>query len=358
MRGEYWSPYIPVAARREKAKKKMLQLQKKGHDVKPVEIEGRKIAKTFWGAGWCNHLESFSDYANRIPRGRSYVRNGSVCHLDIKKGEVDAMVSGSSVYKINIHIKPLVATAWTQVKNKCAGQVGSLLELLQGKLSERVMAVVADKKTGLFPSPQEIDFECNCPDYAVMCKHIAAVLYGVGARLDAQPELLFKLRGVDHQELISTDVGLATAGKARGKGRRIANESLADVFGIELSESDLKPQGPTKKKVTKKRGKPTARKSPKRSAKTPKKKASIKKKSSRRVKKADLEFTAQSITALRKKFAMSPIEFALLLGVSTLSVTNWEQKNGLLNLRKSSLEALQSVSQLTKRAAWEELMNI
>ncbi|MDA0348539.1 MAG: SWIM zinc finger family protein [Verrucomicrobia bacterium] len=358
MRGDFWSPYIPVAVRREKAKKKMLQLQKRGQVVMPVEIEGRKIAKTFWGAGWCNHLESFSDFANRIPRGRSYVRNGSVCHLDIKQGEIEAMVSGSSIYKVTVTITSLGTEAWTQVKNKCAGQVGSLLELLQGKLSESVMAVVADKNTGLFPSPKEIDFECNCPDYAVMCKHVAAVLYGVGARLDTQPELLFKLRGVDHQELISTDVGLATAGKAPGKGRRIANESLADVFGIELSESEQKPQGPTKGKATKKRGKPTAKKSPRHSAKTPKKKASIRKKPGRRVKKADLEFTAQAITALRKKFCMSPIEFALLLGVSTLSVTNWEQKHGLLNLRKSSLEALQSVSQLTKRAAWEELRNI
>ena len=358
MRGNYWSPYIPVAVRREKAKKKMLQLQKKGRKILPVEIDGRKIAKTFWGAGWCHHLESFGDYANRIPRGRSYVRNGSVCHLDIKKRKVEAMVSGSSIYKVTVTVNSLRTKAWTQVKNKCAGQVSSLLELLQGKLSERVMAVVTDKKTGLFPSPQEIDFECNCPDFAVMCKHIAAVLYGVGARLDTQPELLFKLRGVDHQELISTNVGIATAGKTRGKGRRIVNESLADVFGIELSEQASEAQPPIKKKVVKKRIKPTAKKSPKRSAKTPKKRISIRKKSSRRVKKAELEFTAQSISALRKKFAMSPIEFALLIGVSTLSVTNWEKKYGLLNLRKRSREALQSVSQLTKRAAWEELMSI
>ncbi|MCZ6672469.1 MAG: SWIM zinc finger family protein [Verrucomicrobia bacterium] len=358
MRGDYWSPYVPVAVRRAKAKKKMLQLQKKGRKIMPVEIEGRKIAKTFWGAGWCNHLESFGDYANRIPRGRSYVRNGSVCHLDIHKGKVDAMVSGSSIYKINIRIKPLVSKAWTQVKKKCAGQVGSLLELLQGKLSESVMTVVTDKKTGLFPSPREIDFDCNCPDYAVMCKHVAAVLYGVGARLDTQPELLFKLRGVDHQELISVDAGIATAGNTRGKGRRIADDSLADVFGIELSEITPKAKRPTQKKVAKKRVKPAAKKLPKRSAKTAKKKTSARKKSSARAKKADLELTAKSVTALRKKFGMSPIEFALLVGVSTLSITNWEQKNGLLNLRKSSRESLQAVNQLSKRAAWEELTDI
>jgi len=191
-----------------------------------------------------------------------------------------------------------------------------------------------------------------------MCKHIAAVLYGVGARLDTQPELLFKLRGVDHQELISEDAGIATIGKSRGRGRRIASDSLADVFGIEMSESTPKAKRPAKKKVVKKKTKPAAKKSPRHSTKTVKKKTSAGKNPSPRVKKAELEFTAKSLTTLRKRFAMSPIEFGLLVGVSTLSITNWEKKKGILNLRKSSREALRAVNQLSKHAAWEELTNL
>jgi uncharacterized Zn finger protein len=218
----------------------MEKLRKKGLNIQPVEIEGGKIARTFWGKAWCDHLESFSDYDNRLPRGRTYVRNGSVCHLDIAKGEVNAMVSGSELYKVRVSIKTLARKRWVDVKNRCAGQIGSLLELLQGRLSKNVMAVVTDRKKGLFPMPREISLRCNCPDWASMCKHVAAVLYGVGARLDESPELLFLLRGADHEELISTEVGVATAAGATKSGRkRIADDALADVFGIEMSENAL-----------------------------------------------------------------------------------------------------------------------
>ena len=232
-----WAPYVPVATRRARAQKKMKKLQKQGLDIKPVEIEGRKIARTFWGEAWCDHIESFSDYENRLPRGRTYVRNGSVCHLDIARGEVTAMVSGSDFYTVEIAIKTLPPGKWQDVKNRCSGQIGSLLELLQGKLSKNVMSVVTDRSKGLFPMPGEISLSCTCPDWAVMCKHVAAVLYGVGARLDEKPELLFLLRGVDHEELISEEVGVATA-VTKGSRRRIADDALADVFGIEMPEGE------------------------------------------------------------------------------------------------------------------------
>ena len=164
--GRYgWRPYVPVAVRRTRALKKMEKLRKKGLAVKPVEIEGRKIARTFWGEAWCNHLESFSDYENRLPRGRTYARNGSVCHLDIAKGEVYAMVSGAELYTVKVSIKTLSRNKWKDVKNRCSGQIGSLLELLQGKLSKNVMSVVTDRKKGLFPLPGEISLNCSCPDW-------------------------------------------------------------------------------------------------------------------------------------------------------------------------------------------------
>jgi uncharacterized Zn finger protein len=230
-----WRPYVSVAERRRKALKKMEALRKKGVDIQPVEINGRKIAKSFWGEAWCTHLEAYSDYSNRLPRGRTYVRNGSVCHLAIDKGRVEAKVSGSELYTVKVSIKTLPGQKWKAVKTRCSGQIGSLLELLEGKLSEHVMGIVTDRSDGLFPSPKEISFECSCPDWASMCKHVAAVLYGVGARLDAKPELLFTLRGVHHEELIAADAEKAVAAAtSRGKSKRLAAADVGAVFGIEL----------------------------------------------------------------------------------------------------------------------------
>jgi len=237
--GYGWRPYVPVAKRRAQAQRKMNALSKKGVNIQPVAIEGRKIAKTFWGEAWCDHLEAFSDYANRLPRGRTYVRNGSVCHLEIKKGEILAKVAGSELYDLRIRIKTLPAKKWSGIKGRCAGQVGSLLELLKGRLSDHVMKVVTDRDEGMFPLPGEISLSCSCPDWAVMCKHVAAVLYGVGARLDQAPELLFKLRGVDHEELIASDAEAAvSAATSRSQSERLAQEDLSDVFGIDLDTSD------------------------------------------------------------------------------------------------------------------------
>ncbi len=235
--GSGWRPYVSVAERRENARHKMSTLKKQGIEILPVEIEGRKIARTFWGESWCKHLESFSDYENRLPRGRTYVRNGSVCHLQIASGEVKAIVSGSELYDVQIAITKLPQKIWSAVKERCSGQIGSLLELLKGRLSSSVMAVVTDRKKGLFPQPAEISLKCSCPDWAVMCKHVAAVLYGVGARLDEKPELLFLLRGVDHKELIEAKT-TTLAGSKRDGLKYIAESDLEDVFGIELLEEE------------------------------------------------------------------------------------------------------------------------
>ena len=203
MWGYGYRPYVPVAKRRANALVEMNKLsKKKGVNVQPVRVEGRTIARTFWGKAWCEHLEKFSDYENRLPRGRTYVRNGSVCHLEIQKGKIVAKVSGSELYDIEVKIKTLPEAKWKNLKARCAGGVGSLLELLQGKMSNEVMTLVTDRDNGLFPLPSEIDLDCSCPDWADMCKHVAAALYGIGARLDEKPELLFHLRGVDHTELI------------------------------------------------------------------------------------------------------------------------------------------------------------
>jgi uncharacterized Zn finger protein len=248
-----YRPYVPVAVRRARALKKTEKLRNAGIDIKPVEIQGRTIARTFWGQAWCDHMESFSDFENRLPRGRTYVRNGSVCHLGIEKGLVSAMVSGSHIYNVQITIDTLAHEKWKQVRKSCAGQIGSLLELLQGKFSRHVMSVVTDRSNGLFPMPKEIQLHCSCPDWAIMCKHVAAVLYGVAARLDEDPSLLFLLRGVDHQELIAADIGVDMTGADNGR-RTIGDESLADVFGIELCEDGAAPSAEASTQPEKGRG--------------------------------------------------------------------------------------------------------
>src|SRR5688500_10220527 len=199
----YYKPYVPVAQRRANALKELRKLEKKGRKISPVHIEGRKIATTFWGTAWCDNLESYSDFENRLPRGRTYVRNSSVVDLQIEPGRVTARVSGSELYEVNIKIKPLASACWDCIKRDCAGKIGSLIELLQGKLSKDVMELVTRRDGGLFPRPAEITKDCSCPDWADMCKHVAAALYGIGARLDHQPELLFVLRKVDHLDLIA-----------------------------------------------------------------------------------------------------------------------------------------------------------
>jgi len=245
-----WRPYVPVAKRRARAAKAMDRLRKKGVNIQPVAINGRAIARTFWGRAWCDHLEKFSDYENRLPRGRTYVRNGSVCHLEVRKGVIEAKVNGSELYDVKITIKTLSGPKWRSLKERCAGSIGSILELLQGRLAGGVMEIVTDRDTGLFPLPREIALDCSCPDWATMCKHVAAVLYGVGARLDEKPELLFLLRGVDHKDLVGEEAAKAVVGKAPArKGRTLDQDSLAAVFGIDLGDQEAPHEEKPKRKA-------------------------------------------------------------------------------------------------------------
>jgi uncharacterized Zn finger protein len=232
-----WRPYVSVQARREKAERELERFRKKGHPVSPVVVLGRAIARTFWGHSWCRNLERYSDYSNRLPRGRTYLRNGSVVDLQIAPGEVTARVSGSSLYTVRVQIAAVPRARWTALCRSCAGGIDSLVELLQGRLSKGVMERICAEKTGLFPSPAEIQFTCSCPDWAAMCKHVAAVLYGVGARLDARPDLLFELRGVDQGELIArAGKNLPLARKGPAAGRVLAEEGLSELFGIDLAK--------------------------------------------------------------------------------------------------------------------------
>jgi uncharacterized Zn finger protein len=237
-----WRPYVPVAERRRQAQRELAKLKKKGQSSAPVTIAGRNIATSFWGKSWCTNLERYSDYANRLPRGRTYVRNGSVVDLQIAKGEVTAMVAGSSLYRIKITIAPVKPPRWKSICRDCAGSVDSLVELLQGRFEKGVMDRVCREGEGLFPAPEEIKLSCSCPDWADMCKHVAAALYGVGARLDHKPQLLFVLRGVDENELIAgAGSGLALPKAAPGRAKVLDQGDVAAVFGLEMDDSAAAP---------------------------------------------------------------------------------------------------------------------
>ncbi len=213
-----------------------------------MRIEGRTIARSFWGKAWNHNLESYSDYENRLPRGRSYLSSGQVLDLKIGAGTIDALVMGSHLYRVEVRISPLRPARWEALSAACAGKIGSLIELLQGRLSDQVMAVVTRHGEGLFPSPREISKSCSCPDRADVCEHVAAVLYGVGARLDRQPELLFLLRGVDHLDLIGAAAGSAlVATPGSSVAPTIAAEDVAGTFGIELEAEPRPEAAPTSK---------------------------------------------------------------------------------------------------------------
>ncbi|WP_165067054.1 SWIM zinc finger family protein [Paludisphaera rhizosphaerae] len=267
-----YKPYVPVAQRRVQAAREVEKRRKAGQKISPVVVEGQKIAKSFWGLSWCTNLERYSDYANRLPRGRTYVRNGSVVDLQIAEGKITALVSGSELYTLKIEVAPLPKARWEAFKKRCSGAIGSLVELLQGKLSKDVMALATDPKEGLFPAPSDIKLSCSCPDGARMCKHVAAVMYGVGNRLDASPELLFVLRGVNHEELIEQALP-ASPTASEGGSPTIAADDLGSIFGIEIDDAApvspvaIKPAARAPKKKSAKAAEP-AKKAPAASVKS------------------------------------------------------------------------------------------
>ena len=251
-----WKPYVSVAERTRNAERELAKSQKIGAAMTPVVIAGRAIATTFWGQAWCHNIERYSDYANRLPRGRSYVRNRAVLDLRIADGVVKALVMGSRRYQVEVKITAVPQAHWNAVCKDCSGAIDSLVELLQGRFSKHVMERICRAGAGLFPVPKDINFTCSCPDWASMCKHVAAVLYGIGARLDEQPQLLFTLRNVDEKDLIAkAGKGLPLASRTPKTGRVLKDTELADVFGIEMAE--ITEPLAKKKAVRKIRQKPT-----------------------------------------------------------------------------------------------------
>ncbi len=311
---ESWPPYVPVADRRARAERQVELLARLGLRVQPVRISGHTVARSVWGRTWCRHLESFSDYANRLPRGRSYVRHGAVVHLELVPGRILALVHGTDTYHVEIAVGALDPGRWQEMARTCAGQVDSLLALLRGEVPPAVMAVVADRDRGLLPRPGEISLACSCPDRAVMCKHVAATLYGVGNRLDTAPELLFELRGVAPDQLLT---GAGTAGAPTGahEAGTLDEADLGDIFDLQLD--DLAGGAPPADAASG-------------DASTPRRDG-------------DWQPTAEQIRRARSRLGMSVEAFASHLGVTGNTVKRWEGKQGRLRLYRRAREAVRAV---------------
>ncbi|MCD8205404.1 MAG: SWIM zinc finger family protein [Clostridia bacterium] len=234
---DYFSQPSKYELERKSAASRM-QAEKSGKTMEPVIIEGRKITKTWWGNAWCENLERYADYENRIARGRSYVRSGTVIDLKIDKGRVEAKVQGSrrTPYKVLIMIDPLSDEKTNAIIEKCGKKIQTMEGLLKGDIPPEMQDVILGRD-GLFPSPKEIKFNCSCPDIAYMCKHVAAVLYGIGARFDEDPMLFFILRGVDPSSFIEkaakSKVDDMLANESNPSPRIIDDDDAWKIFGLE-----------------------------------------------------------------------------------------------------------------------------
>lgn len=239
-----YEPRLSAAERRRKAEAAARRLAKKGRVLAPISVTGRQIATTFWGKAWCDHLATYSDYESRLERGRTYARSGSIIDLQVSAGRVSALVQGNALYEVEIKFKRLAARRWQAFGKQAAGRVSNLLDLLQGKLPIEVLNAATRVEGGLFPVPADISFTCSCPDWARMCKHVAAVLYGVGVRLDREPGLFFLLRGVDAEELVAAAASAATRAPRTRRApaaKRLDEDALSDIFGVDIETTQPPP---------------------------------------------------------------------------------------------------------------------
>lgn len=339
----FYSSYNRVTQLAAQARARATQLSKKGAILDPIPaVSARMIAKSFWGNAWCDHLKQYSDYSNRMPRGRSYARHGAVIDLKISLMRVDANVSGSRVYTVKIDFDRLPADRWNALIERCTGGIDSLIDLLHGRLSPAVLGVFTDPTIGLFPKPDEIRLSCSCSDWAEMCKHVAAAMYGVGVRLDEQPALFFKLRGIDEVELVRRaapqlrQIVNASVGDA---GTSIHDSDLSSIFGIDvdLDQRDDTAQtgntGRTKKKSATKTNK------------------SVRKKKAN--KSADSKVRGRRTTAPHSEFRWGQrIQVATLLqyGMSRSTIHRWSLDG---RLRKSTTRGIYLVTRRTRQAVDE-----
>lgn len=223
-------------------RRKAEQSKKRSADSKkalePVLIDGRQIAKTWWGEAWCTNLENYADYRNRIGRGKRHVRADTVIDMKMKGGTIKARVQGSrrTPYRVEIEIDPMPEARYKAVLKSLDSRIENLEALVNGDFPMAMKSLFTDLKSGLFPNPREIHFTCSCPGWASMCKHVAAVLYGIGNRLDHDPLLFFAMRGIDVSDFIQRSVKDKLSSMLKNADthshRIIDDQSVEELFGV------------------------------------------------------------------------------------------------------------------------------
>ena len=235
--GFYSQPTTSELKQKSEASRK--SAEKKGKVLEPVVIRGRSIANSWWGQAWCANLERYADFESRLGRGKRYVKTGAVIDMKIGKGKIQAKVQGTrkTPYKVDIRISPLSEERCQEILGKCGQRVETLEKLLAGDFPVELQELFTERN-GLFPSPREISFSCSCPDWALMCKHVAAVLYGIGARLDENPSLFFELRGIEVGRFIDVAIAnrveLMLKNVGRQSTRIISDKAIRELFGVGL----------------------------------------------------------------------------------------------------------------------------
>lgn len=223
---------------RRKAKASSANAAKKELKYEPIlPFTRRSICTSWWGQAWCENLERYADFESRLGRGKRYVKNGTVLDLKIKKGKVEARVQGTrkTPYKVEIRISPLSEEKCGEIIDKCGRRIENMESLIRGEFPVELKDLFL-AKDGLFPSPREISFNCSCPDWALMCKHVAAVMYGIGVRLDENPFYFFELRGIDADRFINvaleSKVESMLSNADKKTDRVIDDADLTELFGV------------------------------------------------------------------------------------------------------------------------------
>ncbi len=355
----YWRypRYVSVAEKRAKAARKLKQLKKKNPAIQPIVLEGSAIAKTWWGKSWNLNLERYADYSNRIGRGRSYVRHGAVLDLQIGAGQVNSLVQGSRTkpYTVTIKIKGITKAIWKNMKAACAGKLDSLPELLSGKFPKALGEVFTARGRGLFPSPQEIDFDCSCPDWADMCKHVAATLYGIGTRLDDEADLFFKLRKVKIDDLIQQtlkDQSYKLLEKAeKMSSGKIAESDLSGMFGIEMEET-MDFELPKAVKKTSAAGKKPRKAANQSKAKTEKRKLTIKTPAKKKASQLSPE-TSASKKRVKPKAITARAKMPVKKSAAKRKIAELTDREQILDIIKRSKRGL-NVATLRQKTGFNE----
>ena len=198
------------------------------------------VAGTFWGKAWCDRIEAAGDYMDRLPLGRSRLRAGAIYDLTIAPREVFAYVAGEELHEVLVRIAPFDEERCESLARSCTGRIGSVVDLLSGNLGADALEVLIAPGLGLIPEPSEIRFQCDCADYAGLCVHGAAMLYAIGLKLDMDPSLLFVLREVDQQQLVTQVTGaIGQMALEAEPGSALPSEDLASIFGIEVDEESI-----------------------------------------------------------------------------------------------------------------------